>query len=584
MKRWVMEWWWAGVCIGLLGIYAVMAWSAVSGKSATYDEPLEVVSGWAAGSLGDYRVDYEHPPLWKKWAWIGNWGKKVNVDLGSKYWTGIGEDSRNKWYLTHEVMYGGANEPHGLVRGMRGMMLLVAVMCGAAIGWWAWRLGGKVAAIVAVGLFAFDPGFLGHGPLVKNDVAMALLTVAVMALTWSLGKRFTWSKVAGLGVLCGMALVVKLSALVLGPIVGGVLIGKAVLGKDWRAVRRFSLALGVIFCLAMGMVWATYGFRYAASPRGTPRIDMNEIVRAMAQRTYRAEQGRVPTEAEIAAWDPGMLGKAVMKLNEWKALPEAWLAGVLFTERTAVGEDAYLNGKKYYGGKWYYYLEAIAVKTPMGVLMGVLLAVGWSLRRRQKDGWAMVCLGVPAAVLLGSAMGANLNLGVRYVLPVYALGFVWLGVAASNVWGSRAGKIAVTALGILVIGEVVSAYPNFIAFFNGASGGNRGGLALLGDSNLDWGQDLPAVAEWQKRHPDADLFLGYFGTEDPASWGIRYHNLPGGYMFGPEVTWPTNNAYILVGATNLQGIYFKQDLYESFRRRAPEEVLEGTIYVYQLVK
>ena len=43
-----------------------------------------------------------------------------------------------------------------------------------ASAWWAWRLNGPVAAAISVAVFSFDPNFLGHAPLVKNDVPIAL--------------------------------------------------------------------------------------------------------------------------------------------------------------------------------------------------------------------------------------------------------------------------------------------------------------------------------------------------------------------------------------------------------------------------
>src|SRR3954464_14467853 len=67
-------------CAVLLTQYAVMAWLAVSRESATYDEPLSVVSAYAGTEMGDYRLDFEHPPLWKYWAWAANFGSGFDTD------------------------------------------------------------------------------------------------------------------------------------------------------------------------------------------------------------------------------------------------------------------------------------------------------------------------------------------------------------------------------------------------------------------------------------------------------------------------------------------------------------------------
>jgi hypothetical protein len=190
---------------------------------------------------------------------------------------------------------------------------------------------------------------------------------------------------------------------------------------------------------------------------------------------------------------------------------------------------------------------------------------------------------VPAALLIVGSCFASLNLGLRYMLPVYPLLFVLAGVAASGVWRMRVGRVAVVLLGVTVAAESLRAWPDYIAFFNTPSGGSRGGLHLMGDSNLDWGQDLPLVKEWQDRHPGEELFLSYFGMEDPAAWGIQYRNLPAGFAFADTMNeWPTGDAWLMVSATNLQGIYLRQDLFRTFREMEPAEVLGGTIYVYRV--
>jgi hypothetical protein len=134
--------------------------------------------------------------------------------------------------------------------------------------------------------------------------------------------------------------------------------------------------------------------------------------------------------------------------------------------------------------------------------------------------------------------------------------------------------------------ESLAAAPDYLAFFNAAAGGSRGGVRHLGDSNLDWGQDLPLLAAWQARHPDVPLYLAYFGVVDPAFYGIRYRNLPGGYPFGDVPSLPGEGpAVVAISATKLQCIYLGEDLlpfYRRFGRNEPTAVLGGTIYLYDL--
>src|ERR1700728_4879287 len=85
----------------------------------------------------------------------------------------------------------------------------------------------------------------------------------------------------------------------------------------------------------------------------------------------------------------------------------------------------------------------------------------------------------------------------------------------------RAGQLAIG-----LITETAHAYPNYIPFFNIFCGGPRGGIRLLSESNIDWGQDLPRLAKWQSEHRDRPIYLLYWGSGDPQYYGISYVNLP----------------------------------------------------------
>ena len=58
-------------------------------------------------------------------------------------------------------------------------------------------------------------------------------------------------------------------------------------------------------------------------------------------------------------------------------------------------------------------------------------------------------------------------------------------------------------------------------------GGPTRGPYLLDDSNIDWGQDLPGLLNWQQNHPQArPLRQMYFGSLSPNVYGIQSETLP----------------------------------------------------------
>jgi len=280
---------------------------------------------------------------------------------------------------------------------------------------------------------------------------------------------------------------------------------------------------------------------------------------------------------------------------EKKWLPQPWLAGLLYTRATSAGDDAFLLGQYRFTGWWYYLFVAVAVKTPVAVLVAAVGAVVVGVRAKPPSGgdggaferrWLALCLALPPLVFAISIVTSNLNLGVRYALPLYPFLYIALGGAAAHVWSRwRIGRIVVVLLGLGLAVESFAAFPNYLAFFNAPAGGARGGLRILGDSNLDWGQDLPALAKWQREHaPDKTLYLAYFGTADPAFYGIRYVNLPGGYHFGPPPQWPDAPGVVAISASVLQGPRLAPALRQIYSRIAQHDPIAvlggGTIYVY----
>ena len=54
---------------------------------------------------------------------------------------------------------------------------------------------------------------------------------------------------------------------------------------------------------------------------------------------------------------------------------------------------------------------------------------------------------------------------------------------------------------------------------------------ILVDSNLDWGQDLPALRAKMDELGIETVNLAYFGKGVPEAYGIRYRPLPGYLRF-----------------------------------------------------
>jgi len=597
-----------GACALLLILSGALSYSAVRKQSAVYDEPLHSVAGYVQRTLLDFRINPEDPALFGYWASIPHASGSLKLDRDLQYWDAMLDDSAaNKWFFLWLTLYRTqGNDATAFVNVSRRMFVLVGMLLGALIAWWSWRLAGATAAVVATAFLALDPNFMAHSALVKNDVMLSLLLAALAFALWSFGRRGSWPSLAAI-VLCSAAAVnVKFSGVLAGPVILVTLVVRALLPQDWvllgrRLTTRKARLLGAVplVCASVAVVsylaiWACYGFRF--TPTSDPGVLLDDrSVLATARANHlraRLAPGQLPTQRMWDEQGPGAPAEAILWAESRRLLPQPWLHGLLYTYGNSLYRGTFLMGEVKATGWWYYFPCAMLFKTPTATLLAALLAAAVLTARARKaaDWWSVACLALPVILYAASAISTNLNLGLRHVLPVYPFVFATLGVAASLLIGRwrRLGSLSTGLLLLALAAESLAAYPHFLAFFNTPSGGARGGLRLLGDSNLDWGQDLPLLAEWQKRHRDRPLYLSYFGIADPAYYGIEATHLPpraSSWRFASSHGLPTGACYLAVSATSLQGIYTDSHWRSEFlalQKRPPVAVLGGSIYVYEL--
>ena len=113
------------------------------------------------------------------------------------------------------------------------------------------------------------------------------------------------------------------------------------------------------------------------------------------------------------------------------------------------------------------------------------------------------------------------------------------------------------------------------------------GARFLADSNVDWGQGLPALRDWVAANDVDAVYLGYFGTDRPEAYSIRHQPLPGyGRVGAPggEAIPPTARRHVAVVSVNhLPGLYLPDaDTYAPLRGRTPIAVLAGSLLVFDL--
>lgn len=163
-----------------------------------------------------------------------------------------------------------------------------------------------------------------------------------------------------------------------------------------------------------------------------------------------------------------------------------------------------------------YAVAVLSKSTPVELTALAAGAYAWRKQRSaaQRAPWILLLVYLAAATL------SRKQIGLRYVLPAYpAIALIAGGLTA----GFAAGGSKRWLAGALAGGQLASALivaPDFLAYFNAPSGGPKHGYLLLGDSNLDWGQDLKKLAAYLRSQGNPEVILSYFGTASPEYHGI----------------------------------------------------------------
>jgi hypothetical protein len=105
--------------------------------------------------------------------------------------------------------------------------------------------------------------------------------------------------------------------------------------------------------------------------------------------------------------------------------------------------------------------------------------------------------------------------------------------------------------------ESALVWPNALCFTNELWGGTSRGYESLSDSNYDWGQGLPELADWARSNGLPELAVWYFGT-DPAVNLPPFCNVGASVMSSRDerqLRQAMPGRYLAVGVTLLYGSY-----------------------------
>lgn len=560
----------AAVLILFAIVFVGLTVSSYRQLSATVDEPQHIVTGYSALTLKDYRVDPLHPPLLRIWSALPLLAMpEVRLSTNTVAWATV-----KPWLICEQFMYVD-NDGDRLLNRARFMNVLWGVLLGVLLFGWGRQLMGFWPAVIVLGMYCFEPNILASFGLVTTDPGLICCFFGTAYFLWRTARQLSALNVTGLTVFFALAQAGKFTALILGPIVFVLLLFRAGSSEAWGACatscRRFQLAGGIVLLLAIttfGLIWASYGFQYSPAPVGTG------LDRVVSGPTIHQ---RVPNIAAVVDW-----------IDEHRLLPNLYGQGFALGQGAAQFRTAFLLGQISDTGWWYYFPVAILIKTPVPLLVLFLAGLAVGAANRSKWGAEDFFILLPLLAYLGVAMAMKINIGLRHVLPIYPLALLIAGraVAAVVASGRKFLVTGLAALCLLQVIDVVAIHPHYLAYFNFLIGGPRNGHKYLADSNIDWGQDLKGLKQWMDSNGVQRINLSYFGSADPAYYGINCIPLRGSPPFlVHQIREPSLPGLVAVSVQNLTGAGLDGDqFYKPLLEMQPIAIIGYSIHIYLVDK
>lgn len=215
-----------GTILAVLGVVQV---TSVRQESQTNDEAAHLVAGYSYWKTGDFRLNPEHPPLSKLLAALPLLALKPDLKLLPESW-----NSADEYALGKEFLYRNRIDADTLLFAGRSVTILFTLIFGFVLAIWVRGRFGAEAAIFSLTLFAFDPNIIAHGRYVTSDLLVAFFIFASAISFQGYLEKPALSAALRTGLLTGLALATKHSALLLFPIFLGQTIAHSASHKAGR--------------------------------------------------------------------------------------------------------------------------------------------------------------------------------------------------------------------------------------------------------------------------------------------------------------------------------------------------------------
>lgn len=503
------------IVAGILLAHFVASLIVSSQESMIFDEKAHIPAAYSYVQYGDMRLNPEHPPILKDLAGLPLLALDLKFPLETPEWqSGINEQwTVGDMFINCSRPELLCNDADTILFWSRIPIILLTLLLGFFLYRWTKELGGTLAGVFAVTLFAFDPNIIAHNHYVTTDLGIAAFLFFSFYFFVKFLKNPSPKNIVVAGLFLGLAELVKFSAVLLFPIFGlFVILYALTTHKPPTDVRStFLFKLQKLF---------EYGFKFLGSVL---------VCFALIWVVYAANTYAMPGEklSEAADMYLGQKNAFAMFAHDFtvstsqsfllKPYSEYFLGVFMVFARVAGGNTHYFLGEVTDDASAWYFPIVFLLKETLPFLFLLAFSIVYTLSRMVRAFLAEKSVSVvhflarsfhnKIAQYLGVffilfysyiSIAGNLNIGFRHLFPI--MPFLYMFIAKTvfdfykrqqeNVATKKLTTILISIVTFVIIAIPVISYPSYLSYFNAVTGGHLNGYKYVTDSNYDWGQDL----------------------------------------------------------------------------------------------
>jgi len=519
--------------------------------SETTDESAYIAASFVQLKYHNYDFNPEHPSVSKYFFAL----PLQFIKLNEPSYNQLLKDSKDFYYSSfweifqygNKFLYNLGNNAEQIIFLARLTSIFSMLSLGILIFFWTREWFGIKAAFFSLILYLFNPLVLAMGHIANPDMISAFVFALSLYIFWKFTKKINSFWLILCGVFLGIALATRFSNLILIPFY---LFWMIYFGIKSKTVLLNFKNFILILLIAFLTLWISYGAPINFVSKYSDSLTVNAF----------DSQNQEPISVKYSQY---------MHKFCPNFIPANYCKGLMITLYLQEhGLSSYLDGKFSAAGWWYYFPLAFVYKTPLYLIFFMIVLLGLAITKPRKIFSLQNCYLLSIILLfIIFSLKSKMDLGIRYILPIYVISFILLGqiiLFFKKIWITIFWLIAVG--GIIYTMTIIS--PRYLTYFNAIAQGPQNGWKHLLDSNLDWGQDAKRLNKYLKDNKIDKIYLSYIWKKEPLQYYfIKYEDFD---------RVKAQNGYLAISVSNLPANQWIFDQYDLVSR------LGNSLYIFKI--